>query len=310
MIVEVKNLNKSYGKHKVLNDLSFKIEKPQVLALIGPNGSGKSTLMNCMMNLISFDSGEIEILGKSNKNYEIFREVSFLKDNRILYPYLTGFDHLKYICDIQKISQERIDQVIELADIGSFYKKIVSSYSLGMKQRLLLAMALCNNPKLILMDEPLNGLDTDSIFKFRDLIKNLGENNTTILISSHSLNELDYITNDILFLKGGSVIYEDIEIYKQTEYRIFLENSDDLKVLQSFLDTNSENIKYQIKEAENFIIFNLPDSKINQVLSFIYENNIKIKKILAKTYGAEDRYRKIFDLDWIFNTFSIKHAET
>lgn len=297
MIVEVNNLNKSYGKHKVLNDLSFKIEKPQVLALIGPNGSGKSTLMNCMMNLISFDSGEIEILGKSNKNYEIFREVSFLKDNRILYPYLTGFDHLKYICDIQKISQERINQVIELADIGSFYKKIVSSYSLGMKQRLLLAMALCNNPKLILMDEPLNGLDTDSIFKFRDLIKNLGENNTTILISSHSLNELDYITNDILFLKDGSVIYEDIEIYKQTEYRIFLENSDDMKVLQNFLDTNSENIKYQIKEAENSIIFNLPDSKINQVLSFIYENNIKIKKILAKTYGAEDRYRKIFDLD-------------
>ena len=297
MIVEVKNLNKSYGKHKVLNDLSFKIEKPQVLALIGPNGSGKSTLMNCMMNLISFDSGEIEILGKSNKNYEIFREVSFLKDNRVLYPYLTGFDHLKYICDIQKISQERIDQVIELADIGSFYKKIVSSYSLGMKQRLLLAMALCNNPKLILMDEPLNGLDTDSIFKFRDLIKNLGENNTTILISSHSLNELDYITNDILFLKDGSVIYEDIEIYKQTEYRIFLENSDDMKVLQSFLDTNSENIKYQIKEAENSIIFNLPDSKISQVLSFAYENNIKIKKILAKTYGAEDRYRKIFDLD-------------
>lgn len=297
MIVEVNNLNKSYGKHKVLNYLSFKIEKPQVLALIGPNGSGKSTLMNCMMNLISFDSGEIEILGKSNKNYEIFREVSFLKDNRVLYPYLTGFDHLKYICDIQKIPQERIDQVIELADIGSFYKKIVSSYSLGMKQRLLLAMALCNNPKLILMDEPLNGLDTDSIFKFRDLIKNLGENNTTILISSHSLNELDYITNDILFLKGGSVIYEDIEIYKQTEYRIFLENSDDLKVLQSFLDENSENIKYQIKKDENSIIFNLPDSKINQVLSFIYENNIKIKKILAKTYGAEDRYRKIFDLD-------------
>ena len=297
MIVEVNNLNKSYGKHKVLNDLSFKIEKPQILALIGPNGSGKSTLMNCMMNLISFDSGKIEILGKSNKDYEIFREVSFLKDNRILYPYLTGFDHLKYICDIQKISQERIDQVIELADIGSFYKKIVSSYSLGMKQRLLLAMALCNNPKLILMDEPLNGLDTDSIFKFRDLIKNLGESNTTILISSHSLNELDYITNDILFLKDGSVIYEDIEIYKQTEYRIFLENSDDLKVLQSFFDENTENIKYQIKESENSIIFNLKDSKINQVLSFIYENDIKIKKILAKTYGAEDRYRKIFDLD-------------
>ena len=296
MIVDVKNLNKSYGKHKVLNDLSFKIEQPQVLALIGPNGSGKSTLMNCMMNLISFDSGKIEILGKSNKDYEIFREVSFLKDNRVLYPYLTGFDHLKYICDIQKIPQKRIDQVIELADIGSFYKKIVNSYSLGMKQRLLLAMALCNSPKLILMDEPLNGLDTDSIFKFRDLIKNLGENNTTILISSHSLNELDYITNDILFLKDGSVIYEDIEIYKQTEYRIFLENSDDLKVLQSFFDENTENIKYQIKESENSIIFNLKDSKINQVLSFIYKNDIKIKKILAKTYGAEDRYRKIFDL--------------
>ena len=296
MIVEVKNLNKSYGKHKVLNNLSFKIEKPQVLALIGPNGSGKSTLMNCMMNLISFDSGEIEILGKSNKDYEIFREVSFLKDNRVLYPYLTGFDHLKYICDIQKIPQKRIEEVIEIADIGDFYKKIISSYSLGMKQRLLLAMSLVNNPKLLLMDEPLNGLDTDSIFKFRDLIKNLGENNTTILISSHSLNELDYITNDILFLKNGSVIYEDIEIYKQTEYRIFLEDTDHMIVLKDFLENNFENIRVRVKKDDNSIIFNIPDSKINQVLSFIYENNIKIKKILSKTYGAEDRYRKIFDI--------------
>lgn len=297
MICIVNKLNKSYKTNKVLNNISFKIETPQILALVGPNGSGKSTLMNCMMNLISFDSGEIKILDMDNRNPRIFKSVSYLKDNRILYPYLSGYDHLKYICDIQKLDYKNIDKVAEKVGIEKFYKKRVESYSLGMKQRVLLAMSIINTPKLILMDEPLNGLDTDSIFRFRDLIKELHAGGTTILISSHTLSELDYITNDILFLKDGSIIYEDIEKYKQTEYKILVNDKSQLKKLDNFLSTNYSSDNYNNNLSTNELIIRLNDGEINKLIQVIYEDNIKIERIISKTYGAEDRYKQIFDIE-------------
>lgn len=297
MICTVNKLNKSYKNNKVLNNISFNIEHPQILALVGPNGSGKSTLMNCMMNLISFDSGEIKILDMDNRNPSIFKSVSYLKDNRILYPYLSGYDHLKYICDIQKLDYKNIAIVAEKVGIDNFYKKRVDTYSLGMKQRVLLAMSIINNPKLILMDEPLNGLDTDSIFSFRDLIKELHAKGTTILISSHTLSELDYITNDILFLKDGSIIYEDIEKYKQTECKILVNDKSQLKKLDNFLSSNYSLENYNNNLSTNELIIKLNAGEINKIIQVIYENNIEIERIISKTYGAEDRYKQIFDIN-------------
>ncbi len=296
MICSVENLNKSYKDNQVLNNITFRIDSPQILALVGPNGSGKSTLMNCMMNLISYDSGNISIFDMDNRDPNIFKSVSYLKDNRIFYPYLSAYDHLKYICDIQKIDYKNISKVAEKVGIEKFYKKRVESYSLGMKQRVLLAMSIINKPKLILMDEPLNGLDTDSIFRFRDLIKELHAGGTTILISSHTLSELDYITNDILFLKDGSVIYEDIEKYKQTEYKILVNDKSRLEELDNFLSSNYSSEIYNNNLPTNELIIRLDAGEINKLIQAIYENNIEIERIISKTYGAEDRYKQIFDI--------------
>ena len=165
-----------------------------------------------------------------------------------------------------------------------------------MKQRVLLAMSIINKPKLILMDEPLNGLDTDSIFRFRDLIKELHTKGTTILISSHSLSELDYITNDILFLKDGSIIYEDIEKYKQTEYKILVNDKSQLEKLVNFLSSNYSSEIYNNNLSTNELIIRLNNGEINKIIQAIYENNIEIERIISKTYGAEDRYKQIFDI--------------
>lgn len=208
MIVEVKDLHKSYKKREVLRGVSFKIEKPGVIGLVGPNGSGKSTLLSCMVGLVDYERGEIEILGKKKGDVQVFRDLSFLKDNRILYPYLTGYDHLKYVCDLQDLPLERIEEVAEKIGITSYLYQKTSSYSLGMKQKLLLALSIINKPKLILMDEPLNGLDPDAIIKTRNLINELGKEGVTIIISSHGLSEMDLITKDILFLHQGKIIGE------------------------------------------------------------------------------------------------------
>ncbi|UUX34371.1 ABC transporter ATP-binding protein [Fundicoccus culcitae] len=209
-IINIENIQKSFGQHQVLKDVTFAITQPGIYALVGPNGSGKSTLMNIMMNLIKSDSGKVELLGESNKNVQIFNRVSFLKDNTVLYPYLTGFDHLNYAAKAYGVNAAQVNQIVDKMGIQSYVHKRTGKYSLGMKQHLLIALCILNNPDVLIMDEPLNGLDPTSILSVRDLIKALGNDGKTILISSHILSEIDAVTRDVLFLKDGEVYVEKL----------------------------------------------------------------------------------------------------
>lgn len=224
MILSVKDVHKSYGKEQVLKGISFSIETPQIIALVGPNGSGKSTLLNIITNLLNANRGEIKILGKSNKDPNIFKETSFMQDNTVLYDYLTGYDHLQFIGDIQGISKQQLLDMAEKIGIISYLNKKVKNYSLGMKQHLLLAMAMVNNPKLLILDEPLNGLDPTSAIKVRELLLELLTGGTTILLSSHNLSEVDRVTSTILFLKNGSLIHEDMSRHEQVCYEFLVED--------------------------------------------------------------------------------------
>ena len=274
--------------------LSFSIKEPQILALVGPNGSGKTTLMNCMMNLLEYQAGTVKILGKDNKDTSIFREISYLKDNNILYPYLTGYDHLKYISDIQKLEHGRIDEVAAKIGITSYMHKNVSSYSLGMKQHLLIAMSIMNKPKLILMDEPLTGLDPDSIIRTRELIQELYIQGVTILLSSHSLSEIDFITTDILFLSEGKVMYEDIEAYKKMEYSLSFHNEQRQQDFVSALENSLWQDHY--RGDLDTIKVNVSESEINDFIGFMASNKLEIANLTSRRRGAEERYREIFHL--------------
>ena len=204
-IINVEQVHKSFGNHHVLKGVTFSIQEPGIVALVGPNGSGKSTLMNIIMNLIDADSGDVKILGESPSNVNIFQNVSFLKDNSVLYHYLTGRDHLDYAASLYGLDQERVHEVIDKIGIDTYVDKRVEQYSLGMKQHLLIALAILNQPKFILMDEPLNGLDPTSVIHTRQLILELAAAGTSILMSSHTLSEVDAVTNHILFLREGIV---------------------------------------------------------------------------------------------------------
>lgn len=209
-IIRVDTIHKSFKGVEVLKGVSFSIHQPMILALVGPNGSGKSTLLNIMMNLLQPDQGTVDILGKKPDDVTVFREVSFLKDNTVLYPYLTGLDHLLYAAKTYGLSKERIHEVTEELGITSYMTKKVGTYSLGMKQHLLLALALLNDPEVFVLDEPLTGLDPTSVIKVRKLLLDLKARGKTVLLSSHSLSEIDAVTTDILFLKDGQVWQEKI----------------------------------------------------------------------------------------------------
>lgn len=205
-ILTVSNISKRFGQKRVLDQIQFQLNEAEVVALVGPNGSGKSTLFNIIMNLLDSDSGQVSIDGVSNKDVAIFNKMSFLKDNTVLYQYLSGWDHLIYASRSYNIPIQQLQDAIDKIGIGHFVKRQVSTYSLGMKQQLLLTLAILNRPRLLVMDEPLNGLDPSMIFKIRQVMCDLVAEGTTILMSSHTLSEVDALTEHIFFLKEGKLI--------------------------------------------------------------------------------------------------------
>ena len=180
-ILKVENVIKKFGDHKVLDGINININGPGIYALIGPNGAGKTTLFNVISNLIKPTSGKIEVVDRPNTDSKIFYEVSFLKDNRVLYDYLSGYDHLSFIASAQKIDRNRINEVIDKLQISKYIRKKVGTYSLGMKQHLLIAMAILNKPKFLILDEPLNGLDPTSVIKVRRIFQELAKNGLSLI---------------------------------------------------------------------------------------------------------------------------------
>ena len=282
-MLEVVNIEKSYGKKKILHDISFSIEKGQIKALVGPNGSGKTTLMNTMTNLLKRDGGQVLVDGKEFKDEKIFNHISFFKDEKILDENLYGMDYLNYIKNVYKRTKDDVDRVIKEIGIESFVKSKTGSYSLGMKKKLMLAMDFLPQRDIILLDEPLSGLDPTSVIKMMALIKKKAKDGQGILISSHSLNDIDEITNNILFLKDGKILEEVLENEKFIEII-----SSDKEKLSSVLKSKGFNMD------KNMISLN--NSSINDILSVIIENNIEILDIKRRSKTSQERYKEIFGI--------------
>ena len=287
MILSVKNVHKSYGKEQVLKGITFKIEEPQIIALVGPNGSGKSTLMNIITNLLPADKGEVKVLGKSNRDPNIFREISFMQDNTVLYDYLTGYDHLQFICDVQGLSKKQLMDTADRIGITSYLNKKVKNYSLGMKQHLLLAMAVVNKPKLMILDEPLNGLDPTSAIRVRELLLALSKEGTAILLSSHNLAEIDRVTSSILFLKQGNLIQENMAEFEQVRYQITV--NDVVKAEKALAA-----VGIPVEVVDGRLHLYRKDVALDRVFYLLDQERIVIDDIEKKVFGSEERYRKIF----------------
>ncbi len=289
MIINVTNLKKNYKKQEVLKGINIQVETPQIIALVGPNGAGKTTLMNCMMNLLPFNEGNVTILGKKHTDSSIFYDVSYMQDNRVLYGDLTAHDHLSFICDIQKLPKKKIQEVAEGVGMASYLHKRVRSFSLGMKQHLLLAMAVINEPKIILMDEPINGLDPTSAINMRNILLELYSEGTTILISSHNLDEIDRLTNIIYFMKNGTLLKESLEEFATNRYTIRVDKPE---LARTVLIERS--LAFQLTDAYK-LTFEESKQSLHEVLETLYAHKVQVLEIQNERIGAERRYLELFE---------------
>lgn len=214
-ILEVENLNKSFGKNKILNDINITIYESDIVGLIGPNGAGKTTLIKTILNLYYPNNGKIKICGyEIKKDFELVMfKVSSLVETPDLYQNLSGLQNLKMTMIMNNIKDyEYMEKIIKLLKLNNRINDKVKKYSLGMKQRLALANALIKKPQFLILDEPTNGLDPLGIKELRDIIKFVNESfNTTILISSHILSEIENICDEIIIIDNGYII-EQLDI--------------------------------------------------------------------------------------------------
>lgn len=211
MEVIIKNLRKSYKDKEVLKSVSFRIEEGTICGLLGINGAGKSTIMKILFSLERADSGEVIFNGKHKDIVEENRfDIGALIESPAIYLNLSAFDNLKTRALLHGISGERIQEVLHLVGLADTGKKKARHFSLGMKQRLGLGMAIITNPDLLILDEPTNGLDPDGIKELLNLIMTLKKSGMTILLSSHQLSEVGKVADKIVILNKGEIFYDDI----------------------------------------------------------------------------------------------------
>ena len=291
-ILKCEKINKSFGKKKILKDVSFEINKGDILGFIGPNGSGKTTTIKCILGLNKVDSGKVTI-----NNYDIVNDfenaiskVGAIVENPDSYMYLSGYQNLKLIANMYgNVSKEKILEKVKFVKLENRINDKVSKYSLGMRQRLGIAAALINEPSLLILDEPTNGLDPEGIKELRELLKYLAkEKKLGILISSHNLAELESFCNKVCIIKDGVVLETtDIESLKKEEInKEYLFEIDDTNKINNIFDNN---INYKIISNKTFRIAATYDD-IPNIVKKLVNNNINIFEVKELKLSLEEAF--------------------
>lgn len=290
MVLEVKNLNKSYGRKKVLNNVSFKIEAGEILGFIGPNGAGKTTTIKLILGLQLIDSGEVVINGYDIKKdfVKAIEKVGAIVENPDAYMYLTGRKNLELIASLYKdVSKDKVKEIIKLVGLEKRIDDKVSKYSLGMCQRLGIASALLASPNLLILDEPTNGLDPEGIKELRDLVKRLAKEGVAVLISSHNLAELENFCTNVCIIKNGTVISESkiTELKKDNECYYEIEVSK-VRGLKSILQKDDEIID------DNIIHVKSSKKEVAELVKEIVQKGINVYQVKLVEASLEEAFLK------------------
>lgn len=237
-ILTINNLTKHYGRVKAVNDLSFTIEKGNVYGILGPNGSGKSTTLGMVLNVVNATHGTYHWFDGSDSTHNALKKVGAIIERPNFYPYMTAAQNLALVCKIKDVPTAKIEEKLEIVGLLDRKNSKFSTYSLGMKQRLAIASALLNDPEILILDEPTNGLDPQGIHQIRQIIKKIAANGTTILLASHLLDEVEKVCSHVVILRKGVKLYSGRVDAMNASYGFFELKCDDEAKLKTYLEGN------------------------------------------------------------------------
>ena len=302
-VIEVKSLVKSYGSFKAISDLSFEVEKGEILGLLGPNGSGKSTTINCMLSLLNFDSGSIKMFGKemTPQSYDIKSKIGVVFQDVAVFDELTVYENINYFCGLyildKKNRKEYVYETIELVGLNDFKKFYPKQLSGGLLRRLNIACGIAHKPELIFLDEPTVAVDPQSRNNILEGIKKLNESGATIIYTTHYMEEVEQLCNRIVIIDKGEIIASGTKEHLKNLINIKEKITIEVDVLE---DKNIEEIKLNenvenVKKEKNVVYITYTGGKnnVSELIHYLRDNNIRFNRIFSELPTLNDVFLEL-----------------
>lgn len=291
-ILTIKNLNKRYGRIQALKNVSFEIKKGNVYGILGPNGSGKSTTLGITLNVVNATSGEYQWFDGALETHEALKKVGAIIERPNFYPYMTAYENLKLVCKIKNINYSKIEEKLELVGLIERKDSKFSTFSLGMKQRLAIASALLNDPEILILDEPTNGLDPQGIHQIRDIIKKVASLGTTILLASHLLDEVEKVCSHVVVLRKGEILYAGLVDGMAANEGFFELEADDNTKLKTVLATHPAVDKIAAEENK-VLVYLKTDLKASDLNQYLFQNGIALNHLVKRKNSLEEQFLEL-----------------
>jgi ABC-2 type transport system ATP-binding protein len=288
-ILTVSNLTKKFGYLTAVKDLSFSIEKGNVYGILGPNGSGKSTTLGIVLNVVNPTSGSFSWFDGNTSTHDALKKVGAIIERPNFYPYMSALKNLKLVCKIKGVSEDKIEDTLKLVGLWERRNSKFKTYSLGMKQRLAIASALLNDPEILILDEPTNGLDPQGIHQIRQIIKKIASQGTTILLASHLLDEVEKVCTHVVILRKGEKIYAG-KVDNMLASHGYLElKSNKSEALIKLLD---EDPRFGKIEEESGLITAVLNEKMDSgsLNEFLFKNGIILTHLVMRKESLEEQF--------------------
>ncbi|OYQ37322.1 ABC transporter ATP-binding protein [Flavobacterium cyanobacteriorum] len=291
-ILTITNLDKKFRKVHAVKNASFEIKKGNVYGILGPNGSGKSTTLGIILNVVNRTSGSYTWFGGSMETHEALKKVGAIIERPNFYPYMTAFDNLKLVCRIKGTPLHKIQEKLELVGLWERKDSKFRTFSLGMKQRLAIASVLLNDPEILILDEPTNGLDPQGIRQIRDLVKEIAAGGTTILLASHLLDEVEKVCSHVVVLQKGVVLYSGTVHGMISNEGFFELQAADNIALKQLLEQHPA--IGRVEEAEEKLIAHaakpLTPGELNR---YLFSNGICLDHLVKRTNSLEEQFLEL-----------------
>ncbi|WP_117884039.1 ABC transporter ATP-binding protein [Aureibaculum luteum] len=289
-ILSLRNLDKKFGSVHAVNNLSFDIEKGNVYGILGPNGSGKSTTLGIILNVVNKTSGEFSWFDGNISTHEALKKVGAIIERPNFYPYMTAVQNLKLICKIKGVSYDKIDEKLKVVNLFERRDSKFKTYSLGMKQRLAIASALLNDPEILILDEPTNGLDPQGIHEIRKIIKDIASNGTTILLASHLLDEVEKVCSHVVVIRNGIKLYSGaVDGITATNGYFELNTEAESEKLWELLEKHPAIAS--VKKEDGKLIASLENElSASEINAYLFKNGITLSHLVKRMPSLEQQF--------------------